>query len=385
MAKFDINNTKYALLWDPKDGPAALQILLGPEFIRANHTFYRTQFSVDPTSVPRQADGTAVFSSWQKEIKPAHMMDMRAPLGDSMPEDKEGIASYQATIPDFIAPGFVETAMEREYKERMLAEYFGDDSNFISLYADELQNRIDSGRQTLSNMAAQLLSTGEITYNYGRGIKGAVYKAAVPAANFVKAGASVWSDTTAKILSQMIEIQNKFADAWGEAVPMKWQIPYDLFVGAFLPNEQVIEWVRYMRTVNNTPLPESVVMTQDLVLQYLPSYPGLYPIEVISEKQRDWTGTVSGWKANTAVLRPQGFAGTIKHAEDLDRSIYEKYGSSVISRIFAKTEDGLLTVMNTTLNNGNLKEWHSDVMMAAVPALEEFLYHVIVDTATADD
>ena len=66
--------------------------------------------------------------------------------------------------------------------------------------------------------------------------------------------------------------------------------------------------------------------------------------------------------------------------------MYEKYGSSVIERAFARVgTGGLYTLMNTTLNNGNLKEWHTDLFVAAVPALEEFLYHVIVDTASADD
>jgi hypothetical protein len=30
-----------------------------------------------------------------------------------------------------------------------------------------------------------------------------------------------------------------------------------------------------------------------------------------------------------------------------------------------------------------LKEWHSDLVLAATPTLDEFLYHYIVDTTTA--
>lgn len=385
MAKFDISNSRYAKFWDPKEGPYLLQTILSSDLIRANHTFFSSQFSIDPAITPRDVNGTAAFSSMQKEIQPSHMMDWRAPLGDTKPEERGNVAFYTATIPDFSAPGFVEQAMEREYKNQMLEEYFGNDANIVDEYVDKLQSRIDSADQTLSNMSAQLLSTGEITYNHGRGIQGGVYKVPIPADNFVKAGEAVWSATTTKILSQMVKIQNKFMDKWGETIAMKWQIPYDMFVNVFLPNEQVIEWVRYMRTVNNTPLPESVVLTQELVMQYLPSYPGLFPVEVVSEKQNDWTGTVQGWKQNAAVLRPQGYAGVIKHAPILDQQIYEKYGTNAISRVFAKSGNGLYTLMNTTLQNGNLLEWHSDLFMAAVPALEEFLYHVIVDTATADD
>lgn len=385
MAKYDFSNSRYPMLWDPNDGPVALQELVSPELIRANHTFYREQFSIDPYTTPRGADGTANFTSKMRELKPSHMADMRAPLGDTKPEEKHGEAAYQGSIPAFSAPGFVETALEREYKEKMFQEYFGNDAEIIRGYLDTVQGKVDSLDQTLSHMAAQLISTGEIIYNQGRGIKGAVLKADIPSANFVKAGESVWSDTTAKILTQMVTIQNTFEDKWGDMVPMMWQIPYDMFVNVFLPNEQVIEWVRYMRTINNTPLPESLVLTQELVNQYLPSYPGLYPIEVVTEKQHGWDGTVSGWKANTAVLRPQGFAGQIKHAEFAEQTLHEKYGSSVVSKVFAKTNSGVYTIVNTTLNNGNFKEWHTDAFMDAVPALDEFLRHVIVDTATADE
>lgn len=385
MAKYDFSNSRYPMLWDPNDGPVALQELVSPELIRANHTFYREQFSIDPYTTPRGADGTANFTSKMRELKPSHMADMRAPLGETKPEEKHGEAAYQGSIPAFSAPGYVESALEREYKEKMFQEYFGNDAEIIRGYLDTVQGKVDSLDQTLSHMAAQLISSGEIIYNQGRGIKGAVLKADIPSANFVKAGESVWSDTTAKILTQMVTIQNTFEDKWGDMVPMKWQIPYDMFVNVFLPNEQVIEWVRYMRTINNTPLPESLVLTQELVNQYLPSYPGLYPIEVVTEKQHGWDGTVSGWKANTAVLRPQGFAGQIKHAEFAEQTLHEKYGSSVVSKVFAKTNSGVYTIVNTTLNNGNFKEWHTDAFMDAVPALDEFLRHVIVDTATADD
>ena len=386
MAKFDIESSRYAMLWDLNDGPVALQELLSPDLIRSNHTFAFDQFMVNPYTITRNVDGTANFAAHQRELKPAHMADMRAPFGDTKPEEKYGMESYTGSVPSFSAPGYYETAAERDYKEKMFNEYFGNDRVIIEQYIDIVQKQVDSHDQTLSNMAAQMLSKGEIIYNEGRGIKGAVLKAAIPAENFVKAGESVWSDPTCKLLSQMVTIQNKFEDKWGEAIPMKWQIPYDMFVKAFLPNEQVIEWVRYMRTVNSTPLPESIVLTPELATQYLPTFPGLYPIEIVTEKQNGWNGVVSGWEQNVAVLRPQGFAGTIEHASFAEQELYERYGSSVISKVFAKTgTSGLYTLVNTTLNNGNFREWHTDVFMDAVPALGEFMNHVIVDTATADD
>jgi hypothetical protein len=40
--------------------------------------------------------------------------------------------------------------------------------------------------------------------------------------------------------------------------------------------------------------------------------------------------------------------------------------------------------MNSVHNNGNFKEWHTDLMMQAVPALNQFVFHYIVDTTTAE-
>ena len=63
--------------------------------------------------------------------------------------------------------------------------------------------------------------------------------------------------------------------------------------------------------------------------------------------------------------------------------MFDKYGSSVITKVWAQVNDGLCTLVNTTTNNGQYKEWHTDVMMSACPALTVFLNNVIVDTSTA--
>ena len=42
-----------------------------------------------------------------------------------------------------------------------------------------------------------------------------LYKAEIPAENFITAGDKAWTDPECKILDQMREIENKFKDAWG--------------------------------------------------------------------------------------------------------------------------------------------------------------------------
>ena len=70
----------------------------------------------------------------------------------------------------------------------------------------------------------------------------------------------------------------------------------------------------------------------------------------------------------------------IRHTEILDSIVYPKYGAKSISKVFTPMPDGLGVFVNTTLDNGGLQEWHTDFLLSATPSLDEFLYHVIVDT-----
>lgn len=386
MAKWDFNNSRYALLWNSVEGAGLIKEFLSQDMIGMNYGFWATQFSIDPDITPRGADGRANFASKMREVKPAGLMNMRAPLSDTTPRDKEGVEYYTATIPDFSADGYVETALEREQKEKMFEAYFGDDAQLLIVYANTVQKMIDDADQTLNYMSAQLLSTGSIDYNVGKGAQSFVYEAKIPASNFVKAGKAVWSDPSTRLLDQMRQIEIDAYDRWGVQMPMKWQIPYKMFHEVFMVNEQVIEQYRYYKSLNNVLLPETVVLTEEMALEAISQFEGLSPIEVIVEKQKNYNGIVHGWDEDKAVLRPQGYAGLIRHASFYDQSIYEKYGNKVIERVFSRVGTGsLYTLMNTTVPNGNLMEWHTDLFMTAVPSLDEFLYHVIVDTTQADE
>lgn len=375
----------YNRIWDSSEGGSIVTTILNnPELIKANHTFWATRFIVDPNITPTDQEGEAVFKSRMREIESGVMMDMRAPLGDSVPVDKKGLSYYSAAIPDFIARGYVEKATERLYKENLF-EQFGDQTLVANYVQNELQRMVDSANQTLSNMAGQLLSTGKILYKYGEGAKTGVLKAEIPEENFDTAGEKVWSDPSARILDQMVEKEKKYKDKWGIDIPFIWEMEKSLFDSIFLNNEQVIEWVRYTNIINNVPLPERLVLTEDMATTAIVKFAELSPIVLVQEKQKDVvTGMVKGWKTGNVVFRPAGYAGYVRHAANLDEIVYKRYGSTLNSRNFARTMNGLATVMNTTINNGNLQEWHTDLMMQAVPSLDEFLYHVIIDTTVAD-
>ena len=374
----------YNKIWDSAEGSQIVtQILNSPDLINANHMFWTEKFRVDPNITPTNQEGEAVFISRMREIESGVLMDMRAPLGDSVPEDKKGIAYYSGVIPEFISKGTVEKATERDYKEKLF-EQFGDVALVAAYATDVLQSKIDSANQTLSNMSAQLLSTSKIIYKSGVGIQGNVLKAEVPAANFLKAGAKVWTDTTARLLDQIVEIAEDIKDKTGIA---NWQLEVtkDQFKNCFLKNAQVIEWVRYMNIINNQPLPERLVLSREMAMSALASFEGLPPIVIIEEKQKDADSTiVHGWKAGVAVLRPTGIAGYMRRTTIKDTELFTKYGNSVNSYSFTPALNGLATVRNSVIVNGNFKEWHTDVVLAGVPSLDQFLYHYIIDTTTAN-
>ena len=374
----------YNKIWDSTEGSQIVtQILNSPDLINANHMFWTEKFRVDPNITPTNQEGEAVFISRMREIESGVLMDMRAPLGDSVPEDKKGIAYYSGVIPEFISKGTVEKATERDYKEKLF-EQFGDVALVAAYATDVLQSKIDSANQTLSNMSAQLLSTSKIIYKSGVGIQGNVLKAEVPAANFLKAGAKVWTDTTARLLDQIVAIVEDVKDKTGIA---NWQLEVtkDQFKNCFLKNAQVIEWVRYMNIINNQPLPERLVLSREMAMSALASFEGLPPIVIIEEKQKDADSTiVPGWKAGVAVLRPTGIAGYMRRTTIKDTELFTKYGNSVNSYSFTPALNGLATVRNSVIVNGNFKEWHTDVVLAGVPSLDQFLYHYIIDTTTAN-
>lgn len=381
MAKFDFNNSNYALFW--QYGDILKTYIDETPYLHTNFGFWQTQFSVDPAITPTDDKGLASFTMQSVKRELAPMADMRAPLGKGKSMDAEGIAVYSASIPHFIAPSIHEQAFERAHKVKVF-EQFGNDAELIKQWTLSVQKQSDSLNQTLSNMAAQLLSTGKINYQYGRMIQGALYDAKIPKENIVKGGDKVWSEADCPLLDQMAQIEYDFRTNNGfENVPMKWQIPYKMFYENILKNTQVKQLVKDYRTNNDLATTDGYLVTEDIFRQVVTSqYPQISTIEIIEEKQKDYTGMVSGWKEGIAVLRPTGYAGVIKHTDSLDKFMYENFGSTNIQKTFT-TINSIFTLINASLNNGEYKEWHTDMIMDAVPALDEVPYHLIVDTTQA--
>ena len=388
MGKFDFNSSRFARLFSESDVRFLQTYIDKAALLEVNHGWWRSQFRKAGQMTPTADDGTATFTVKARKLEVAPMMDLRAPLGDSMPLDNEGLSFYSATIPDFIAPGIVEKAPERYHKEQMFEE-FGNDRDILLAWTQELQTRYDSANATLTNLGAQAMTKAKIFYGAGRGAHLPLHQIPVPAANFKNAGAVVWTDTeNCKLIDQMAKIEDDFRMATGYEGAMKWQIPVNMFRSYFKTNKQVRQWIIDSVKVNNDPITANFVYDDNTVLAFLAKNDTISPIELVKEKERNLTQEsdvmVNGWEQNIAVLRPVGYAGEIQFTDQLEIKLHQKYGSSVVNKNFASIMDGMAWVIATTLNNGNYKEWHTDLIMSAVPTLTEFPYHVIVDTTTAD-
>ena len=162
MAKFDFNNSNYALFW--QYGDILKTYIDETPYLRTNFGFWQTQFTVDATATPTDDKGLASFAIQSVKREPSPMADMRAPLGKGKALDWEGLHVYNASIPHFIAPSIHEQAFERAAKARVFEQY-GNDAEIIKQWTAKVQGQMDSLNQTLSNMAAQVLSTGTLKTN----------------------------------------------------------------------------------------------------------------------------------------------------------------------------------------------------------------------------
>lgn len=376
-------NSLYNGIWKTAEGRKIVETILNEGLIKPNFTFHLEKFKIDPVLNPTNHLGESTFTSYMREIESSDYMDMRAPLGDTRPADKKGVSKYTGVIPDFAPRGFVEKATERYYKEEYF-DQFGDDALIAAYATDELQRMMNDANLTLSHLAAKALSTGETVYDKGEGIYSAIYKSYISENNFVNAGEKVWSDPTALIINYMIDIEKQFSDLWGTMPQMIWEIPQDVFDNCFLKNEQIKEWVVSYNAMNKVTLPANMAMTEELVKNAIAAHPArLSPIVIIDQKVNK--GVREGWKSGNVVFRPAGYAGYIRKAAILDQKMFEKYGNNVNTYNFTPALNGLGVIMNSVVVSGNLKEWHTDLFVKAIPTLDEFLYHVIVDTTTADE
>lgn len=391
MAKFDFNNSRYARFFSSKNNSKFLRTFLDQtDIFFTNHGWYKTQGSLAPDETPIDGNGTATFNVKARKLKDSPMMDMRAPLGDTNQKDNEGIDFYTASIPDFATPGIVETAPQRMAKERKFEE-FGEDADIVAAWTQNVQEMKDSVDATYTYLTAQLMTTGKLDYTkIGRGIRTVIHGRILSDDNFKTAGKVSWLDTqNCNLLNVMRVMEAKYREEHNSYTgPLVWQMTRNFYLNYFLMNKSIIDFVQVYRDRHHLGYVKEGQVVQSEWEESTVDLEGLSPIQLVTEHELNKTHTnserIQGWADNIVVLRPAGDAVEFEHKPVTDQKMIEKYGSKFIEAAFSPFDDGFAVLANTTLMNGRFREWHTDVLSAALPALVDFPNHWIIDASKTD-
>jgi len=390
MAKYGMSKLgTYDKLWSETDKKYLQAFIDNSALLQVKYRFAYKHFTIAGATLPTGSHGEAIFRVGVKTIRPDEMANFRAPLSSTTQMDRSGFEDFMGTIPE-IGKGFMESASERYQKEKIV-EQFGTDAittQLIGNYIADLQSLKNTVDLRLSNMAAQVMSTGCIKGVNADNEDVAWYKLDVPVpdANRVKAGEKVWTASDCDLIAQMRQIEDDFRERTGYDGAMKWNITLNMWRNVFLKNAKLRDDIMNYRKIAEKPYSLGGTLSEDWVNEYLNAMGLLSPIEVIEEGEVlsgvSVRKSVKGWSDSVAVLRPLGVAGEIQHTGTLDAVFAERFKSPVVERQTA-TVDQIMTVINTTTDNAGYPEWHTDIFCAAVPTLTEYPYHVIVDTSVA--
>ncbi len=382
--------------------------------IDENAFFWQEHFRVEGNEYEIDLKDLKKNPAWtvrQKINRTVPMADAMAPLSETMQLDAEGFEEKTGSIYLF-GKGLFETSMSKLELEARLQE-LGQDRDMVEGYVRGVADLVKTHNLRVSNMAAMTLSRGG---EYGnmialtkvgggtattQGFSGVqVYQSPyIPATNYKKAGAKVWSAADCDIPEQMRKIEFDFKEANNipESTPFEWDIPWDTVVNILLKNAAFIKEVnRYIALyapdkviiVNSGQSTTTVdtITYEQLVAYSRSTISKISPIRIVREQQTVQNittyHTVKGWNPNVVVLRPLGYAGVLVHAKVAEVELMRSGEvNKTIDFSLAKVQ-GFLNVINKTVPNGMLKSYHTDVLGRYATVLDESQYHVVVDITT---
>lgn len=397
----DFNDSTFMSFWKAEGRDVLMKILADPTMIKPRFMGWQMDFSIDPVTTVHDNNGNADVRAYMRQIENGVMSDMRAPLGDSLPMEAGNGQFYTAPIAHFTTKHFHETTPtmydKRKRFEELREAYSQADAEFIAAYAEKIQTFIDGANMTLTHMGEQLMTKGYLYFTQGSGIHAGIYKAEIPTENFLKAcmykmsGTSevqtTWADLDALMVDSLRRLVKMLNDHFG--VEWDWQldVPKAIWDNYIVKNKQVLELVRWSKNVNGVSLPSVVYVTDQMVNDMLAEQTGLPKIVVHDTKQKDENnGVVSGWASGIVTMRPLGKAGLIRHTNPLDAEYFgEDMTNPAISDVYTPALYGLGYLENSVWPNGRMKEYRTRLIYSATPTLDEFLYHIIMNTASASD
>ena len=401
---FDGNNT------------GLLQTLVDSIELDENANFWTEHFMVEGNEYDIDLSDTKKNPAWtvrQRNRRIVPMADPMAPLSETMQIEPEGWEEKTGSIYQY-GKGLFDTSMSKLELMARLRELSPADRDIVVGLQRGIADLIKSHNLRLSNMAAMTLSYGgAYGYSYTDANSNTIYtngfsgvhptqSAYIPLANFKTAGTYVWSNASADIPEQMRKIEYEFKEQnnLDGGMAFEWDIPYDIVTSVLLKNAAFIAEVnRYIRleapdkvvviTSGASNLDTSVITLDQLVAYSRSSISKISPIRIVREQQTvqgiTTYSTVKGWKPNTVVLRPLGYAGVVVHAKTADVKLMQSGEvNNNIQWSLAKWNN-LVYIINKVVPNGMLKSYHTDAIGRYATVLTESPYHICVDIATADE
>ena len=387
--------------------------------VDANAFFWQEHFAVEGNEYKIDLGDRKKNPAWtvrQKVNRIVPMADAMAPLSETAQLDTEGWEEKTGSIYQY-GKGLFETSMSKLELQARLREFNIQDQNLITGFVKGVADLVKTHNYRASFMAAQTLSyggaysntntiafngtTGSITSTMGFSGVSTTQQSYIPLDNFKTAGKKVWSAADCDIPSQMQKIEQDFKTA--KNLPgdfaMEWDIPYSIITSILVNNSFFkAEVNRYIRlyapdkvivvTSGQGGIDANTITWEQLVAYSRSTISKIAPIRVVKQqsKVQDFTTVtdVSGWKPNTVVLRPLGIAGVLVHAETADVALMRSGEVNQNIQFSLAKVQNFLYVINKITPNGMLKSYHTDVIGRYATVLNESLYHVVVDIATAD-
>lgn len=393
--------TRYNALFSNREGangfnPDLKYVIDNRILVDSKPYLWKRYFAKDETKTvsPLDPSKPASYASGEITAPLPVMFDLHVPGSEVSQSDKGGFSIKQGSIPTF-ARGVYEKALSMATLKALLSEY-GNDKTIVDTYIETAASLIMGANTTLTNLATQIMSTGTLLLNRGQGAAPFDYGQLYPTKAFVTAGASVWSDTTANLVEIMVKHQNEMRDLTGYDGPLTWKID-DVTLAKMSQNALFIKLVNQFSATQNKSV---VVINSSNELDTLPISKSqliewskseecpIAPIEEISEQQRvqNLTGkqNVRGWKEGNALLSPAGQQGIIKYSDCPEEGILKTSANDMLKWSSAKFLGGMGTIINKIAPVGELKEYHSNFYLSAIPTLFTWKVARIVDTTTAD-
>lgn len=384
-----------------------------------NAFFWQEHFAVEGNEYKIDLGDRKKNPAWtvrQKVNRIVPMADAMAPLSETAQLDTEGWEEKTGSIYQY-GKGLFETSMSKLELQARLREFNIQDQNLITGFVKGVADLVKTHNYRASFMAAQTLSyggaysntntiafngtTGSITSTMGFSGVSTTQQSYIPLDNFKTAGKKVWSAADCDIPSQMQKIEQDFKTAKNlpSDFAMEWDIPYSIITSILVNNSFFkAEVNRYIRlyapdkvivvTSGQSGIDANTITWEQLVAYSRSTISKIAPIRVVKQqsKVQDFTTVtdVSGWKPNTVVLRPLGMAGVLVHAETADVALMRSGEVNQNIQFSLAKVQNFLYVINKITPNGMLKSYHTDVIGRYATVLNESLYHVVVDIATAD-